>query len=136
MERTTMTAHKEKPTITPERVEWFAHYYAENLAWGVFHVSLDDGNYELGAADGATWNELARAWGPPYRIGDDWPEDVREHAAWFDTLTPSQRRRLRDKATTRRGALSGEARKQWRERAVYTVTHVDQRHGTITLECK
>lgn len=48
-----MTAHKQKPTITPERVAWFAEYYRANPAWGVFHVALDDNNYTLGAASGA-----------------------------------------------------------------------------------
>lgn len=100
-----MTAHRQKPTITPERVTWFRAYYRENPSWGVFHVSLDDGNYDRGAATtmkrpgtgcfiGDTWvperHDLPR---------EDWPPDLRGAAEWFDKLTPSQRRRLGKKAS-------------------------------------
>lgn len=83
-----MTAHREKPTITPEHVAWFATYLLDNPAWGVFHVSLADGNWKLGA-----------------NIRVDDPLQVRIAADWFDQLTPSQRRRLRDKATALRNRL-------------------------------
>lgn len=79
-----MTAHRPKPTITPERVDWFARYEMTAPCWGAFHVALDDGNYKCGAV-----------------LSGDEPDDVREAAAWFDSLTPSQRRRLRDKAERR-----------------------------------
>lgn len=78
-----MTAHRAKPTLTTERVDWFARYYAQNLAWGVFHACLDDGNLFCGA------EVLGR---------DEWPADLRDAAKWFDKLTPSQRRRLGRKA--------------------------------------
>lgn len=84
-----MTAHNEKPTLTPERVRWFAEYYKRNPAWGVFHVALDDGNYECGAA---TWDPAAGL------MRAAWPADLREAAEWFETLTKSQRRRLAHKA--------------------------------------
>lgn len=85
-----MTAHAPKPTITPERVAWFAAYLRANPSWGEFHVSLDDGN----------WCKAASSERPTDR--ESWPADVREAAAWFDTLTQSQRRRLGQKAETRR----------------------------------
>lgn len=102
-----MTAHTPKPTITLERVEWFARYYLENAAWGVFHVCLDDGNWELGAA-----YEMHRP-GAPTNLADpacwmrraEWPADVLEHALWFETLSPSQRRRLGRKAEDKAGEL-------------------------------
>ena len=93
-----MTAHRAKPTITPERVDWFARYYAENRAWGVFHVSLDDGNYTLGASEGRWDNEGGR-WVHCGRA--EWADDLREAAGWFDALTPTQRRKLGRKAEAR-----------------------------------
>lgn len=80
-----MTAHRDKPTLTPDRVRWFADYHRRHPAWGIFHVALSDGNYEFGAAKEA----LAR---------DAWTAEEREAAAWFDALTPSQRRRLGQRA--------------------------------------
>lgn len=83
-----MTAHKQKPTITPGRIAWFAAYHLEHPEWGVFHVPLSDNNWGCPAA--------------PYHPDPDvraaerakWPADVREAAEWFDQLTPSQHRRL------------------------------------------
>lgn len=72
-----MTAHRAKPILTPERVKWFRLYYSVELAWGVFHACLDDANWKCGA-----------------HLSGDEPPDVVEAAHWFDTLTPSQRRRL------------------------------------------
>jgi hypothetical protein len=46
-----MTAHRSKPTITPERVAWFKNYLSDHPAWGVFHVALEDGNFNRGAAE-------------------------------------------------------------------------------------
>ena len=99
-----MTAHRAKPTITPERVDWFARYLADNPAWGVFHVSLDDGNHKLGAA--SHWKrpgtgEYVDGIFVPARwdVGrDEWSADLREAAEWFDQLSPSQRKRLGEKA--------------------------------------
>jgi hypothetical protein len=85
-----MTAHPDKPTLTPVRIEWFARYHLDNPAWGVFHVALDDGNFECGASD------LER---------DSWPNELREAAAWFDRLTRSQRVRLDRKAKERANAI-------------------------------
>lgn len=79
-------------TITPERVQWFANYYKANPSWGVFHICLEDGNWRLGAREDGR---------------EAWPVDIREAAAWFDRLSPSQRRRLKlkaeDRASTRLG---------------------------------
>jgi len=83
-----MTAHAIKPTITPARIQWFAEYYKQHPEWGVFHVSLADGNWRLGAA----------IWGPADGDRRRWPQDLQDVARWFDQLTPSQRRRLRTKA--------------------------------------
>ncbi len=82
-----MTAHATKPTITPERIQWFADYYRANPAWGVFHVCLYDANWKIGSSTGTLDNPRGK-----------WPEDLLEAADWFDTLTPSQRRRLALKA--------------------------------------
>jgi hypothetical protein len=79
-----MSAHKQKPTITPERVQWFAAYYQQNRTWGIFHVCLFDGNYWCDAASES-------------RVGE-WTPEMREHVDWFNSLTPSQRRRLGTKA--------------------------------------
>jgi hypothetical protein len=100
-----MTAHRPKPTITPERVAWFRAYYAQNSEWGVFHVSLCDENFNCGAADTA-FREGTGVHDPATRdfiperhdVGrDEWDPELREAAEWFDKLTPSQRRRLRKK---------------------------------------
>lgn len=78
--------------ITPERVRWFADYHAKEPAWGVFHVSLDDGNFECGAAD---------------MDGEEHPADVMFMADWFDGLTEDQREEL-----ARRVAALEEVRRQ------------------------
>jgi len=99
-----MTAHRTKPVLTHDRVRWFADYHGREPEWGVFHVALADGNYHCGAADKAlrpgTGRRVNGSFVPArYDFGrDEWPADVAEHAAWFDTLTPSQRRRLGQKA--------------------------------------
>lgn len=77
-----MTAHAEKPTITPERVAWFADYHRKHLAWGAFHIVLDDGNWK---------SEIP----PDFARGE--PGEL-EAIAWFNKLTPSQRQRLGRKA--------------------------------------
>lgn len=81
-----MTAHRPKPTITPERIEWFARYLRREPAWGVFHVWLDDGNYDL-----------------PFTLydADGQAPDVIEAGEWFAKLTASQRKRLGHKADRR-----------------------------------
>lgn len=78
-----MTAHPAKPTLTSERIQWFAAYYkANSYSWHVFAFSLADGRF-----CGATFTRQEKH-----------PPELVEAAARFDTLTPSQRRRLRDKA--------------------------------------
>jgi hypothetical protein len=72
-----VTAHRSKPTITPAWIERFARYYRDNPAWGVFHVCLDDHNWDCPT-------------GEPVGV-PDCPADMR---AFFDALSPSQRRRL------------------------------------------
>lgn len=78
-----MTAPSAKVTITPELVARFAAYYRANPAWGIVHVSFDDGN----------WTHTVSG----FTHDDDTDED-RAIAAIHDALTPSQRRRLRNKA--------------------------------------
>lgn len=98
-----MTAHRTKPTLTRDRVSWFADYYRREPEWGVFHVALSDGNYHCGAADNmlrpGTGRYVNGTFVPArYDFGrDEWPADVREQAEWFEALTPSQRRRLGQK---------------------------------------
>lgn len=43
-----MTAHRPKPTVTPEIIERFKAYHnaPNNGAWGSLHIVLDDGNIE------------------------------------------------------------------------------------------
>jgi hypothetical protein len=87
--------------ITPERVDWFFRYRSENSAWGIFHVCLDDGNWECGAAKQTlrpgTGSYLNGEWIPArYDLGrDEWADDLREAADWFDSLTPSERLKLK-----------------------------------------
>lgn len=87
-----MTAHRPKPTITPERIRWFAEYHGREPAWGEFHVVLDDGNYTSKAGPYHPDPEVVAA------IRASWPADLREAARWFDQLTPSQKARLGRKA--------------------------------------
>jgi hypothetical protein len=114
-----MTAHRQKPTITPERVAWFTRFYQRkgNGAWGyTFHVTLDDCN----------WDSVARA------DARDWPDfdELKEQVAWFNSLTDSQRKRLRAKVdqldyqqNPPPPPVSGS----------YVVTKIDRSAGTITL---
>lgn len=115
-----MTAHRPKPTITPERVDWFARYHAKELAWGVFHVWLDDGNYGL-----------------PFELHDqDQPAEVIEAAQWFARLTPSQRKRLGRKAEVRMYELGLVRRPPRGPFEPMVVTAVDAERGVITCEAK
>lgn len=115
-----MTAHRPKPTITPERVDWFARYHAENLAWGVFHVWLDDGNYTV-----------------PFSLYDPaQPADVVEAGEWFAKLTPSQRKRLGEKATARMYEAGYAKRPPRGPFGTLTVMKIDADAGTITVESK
>ncbi len=94
-----MTAHRTKPVITTERIAWFAEYVRKNCAWGVFHVSLSDGNYECGPADEMCVDAPGDDWPRDKWIPrEEWPADIREAAEWFENLTPSQRARLKRKA--------------------------------------
>ena len=79
----TTVLQPDKPMLTADRVRWFADYYRSVPLWGVFGLPLADGNYYCGA------ESIGR---------DKWPAELREHAEWFDQLTPSQRRRLGQKA--------------------------------------
>lgn len=77
-----MTAHPAKPTLTPDRIRWFADYYRKHPSWGAFHVQLGDGNYKLTA---------------------DYRDSRGEHGeanaiSWFNSLTESQRKRLGTRA--------------------------------------
>jgi hypothetical protein len=83
-----MTAPSPKTTITPEWIDWFARYYSNNQAWGVFHVWLDDGNCKI-----------AYVLSDSEKVG--LPTDVLEAARWFALLSPSQKERLGRKAEDR-----------------------------------
>lgn len=123
-----MTAHRPKPTLTPERIDWFARYYSQNQAWGVFHVCLDDGNYDCKAgpfhADPAVVAALRASW----------PADLRDAAEWFDKLTASQRRRLGQKAERRAMELGLVPMSRPGPRLTLTVTKADVENGKITME--
>lgn len=77
-----MTAHPTKPTLTPERIQWFADYYRKHRDWGAFHVQLADDNYRLTADQRSSRGEHGEA----------------NAIAWFNSLTESQRRRLGQRA--------------------------------------
>jgi len=84
-----MTAHRSKPTLTADVVARFAAYHDRNPAWGIVHVSFDDGNWEHTVSD---------------LLDDDDTDEDRAIAAIHDALTPSQRRRLLRKVqAVRRG---------------------------------
>lgn len=106
-----MTAHRSKPTITTQRIEWFARYYLSNPSWGIFHVSLADGNYKLGAA-----LLSPEGFGRAY-----WSEELQDVARWFDRLTPSQRARLGTKAKAKAKEIeTDEDDVPWRRRQPYS----------------
>ena len=88
-ERTAMRPPPKPAYVTPERVQQFAAYLAHNRAWGIFHVSLSDGNYEYGAAPESSWGVLGA-------VRD--PETLRDMALYFAKLSPSQRRKLGEQA--------------------------------------
>lgn len=74
-----MTAPRVDIPVTYELLERFKAYHNKHGAWGIFHVSLDDGNYRLGAAD----------------LDDSNTDEERELAAIFERLTPTQRRKIK-----------------------------------------
>jgi len=78
-----MTKPSAKVTLTPEIYERFASYHRRNLAWGIFHVWLDDGNYK--------GKMPAWPWGTE---PDEMTEE--EHGLWgiFCQLSPSQMARI------------------------------------------
>ena len=59
-----------------QHVAAFADYYRRNRAWGVFHVCLDDGNWDCGPAE------------PPYTDEEQRLVDIHED------LSKTQRRKL------------------------------------------
>ena len=74
----TMTAHPIKPTLTPERVQWFAEYRRKHADWGAFHIQLADGNPRIAVDPKGSRGEHGEA----------------NAIAWFNSLTESQRTRL------------------------------------------
>lgn len=74
-----MTAPKAKLHLTPEIYAAFLDYYRRNPAWGVLHVSMDDGNWKLPMA---------------WALKPDSTDEERELVRLHDMMTPSQRRRL------------------------------------------
>jgi hypothetical protein len=80
-----MTAHRPKPTITPEIVERFAAYHGRGFpSWGVFAPVFDDARY--GDA------ELTRIDAQPLT------DEERVMVTTLRALTFSQRKRLGEKA--------------------------------------
>ncbi len=71
-----MTLIKAVPDVT-RYVPDFAAYLALEPAWGIFHVALEDGNYDFGATDAEDYSEL---------------EDHLAHI--FSLLSPTQRSKL------------------------------------------
>lgn len=78
-----MTRPSAKFTLTHEIYERFTDYHRHNLAWGIFHVWLDDGNYK-GTMPEWPWGTKAE------EMTDE------EHELWavFRQLSPSQISRL------------------------------------------
>jgi len=76
-----VTAPNPKVTLAPEVYAYFKVYHRRNLAWGIYHVYLDDGNYRLTP--------------PEVPYGDDRVTDE-DRRMWdlFRQMTPSQRARL------------------------------------------
>ncbi len=81
-----MTAPTPKVTLTPEVYDYFRRYYAQpdHGAWGIYHVWLDDGNYDLDPIGEP--NDCSGF----YRVTDE------DRRMWevFREMTPSQRRRI------------------------------------------
>ena len=75
----------QKPTITADRIAWFAAYFRRHPTSEIFHGALADRNYACGVG-AATW------------AGGRADAVDREAAAWFNTLSPTQRKRLGQKA--------------------------------------
>jgi hypothetical protein len=80
-----MSAPIKEITLTPDIYERFAAYVKKELAWGVFHVSLDDGNY---------WSDVQLDW---LDDEDKTPETL-ALINIHNRLTPSQRKKLASKA--------------------------------------
>jgi hypothetical protein len=80
-----VTEPREKPMITSDRIAWFAAYLRQHPSWGIFHTSLNNENFHIGA-EKESWSR------------SPWTVAEREAATWFDQLSPSQRRRLRHRA--------------------------------------
>lgn len=74
--------------IAPIHVRWFADYHAINPSWGVFHVSLGDGNYDTGAQE---LDEFRRG---------ECSAEVLAMIEWFNALSPEDRERLARRVRT------------------------------------
>lgn len=90
-----MTAPSARVVLTPNWIACFASYLCRNPAWGVFHIQLEDSNLKFDvdpndALQGAT-AELV--------------EELEILIRYFNQLTPSQRKRLGDRARTAVEAL-------------------------------
>lgn len=66
-----------KTKITNDRVRQFLAYYMMHPAWGVFHCSLDDGNFDCGAS-----------------APDDADDQLTDMVHWFNSLTEEDRETL------------------------------------------
>lgn len=91
-----MSAHPPKAVLTPDRVRWFAEYRKKHRGWGLFHTLERGGT--LGVVS-------------PYNVARHDSAELNEAADYFDSLTPSQRRRLRERAEDLANTIvPGEAR--------------------------
>ncbi len=73
-----------KINLTPEIYQRFAEYYRRNVVWGIFHVALDDGNYDKDIKE-SSFNIITTA-------------EEKELATIFNQLSHSQRKKLGRKA--------------------------------------
>ncbi len=114
-----MTAPSPVVQLTPEIHAYFKRYLERNLAWGIYHVWLDDCNWDL---------EVDEA--PPCGWSQDYAtpctDEDRRMWALFREMTPSQRRRVRDRATPKPPPEPAIATR-------FRVIGVDHESGIVTL---
>lgn len=79
-----MTAPQPKETVTGERIAWFAAYYKTHSNWGVFATSIRM-NFHYAPGD-------------PGSLPAKYPADLVDAIRWFARITPSQRRRVIQRA--------------------------------------
>lgn len=82
-----MTKPSAKVSVSQGLIDRFADYHRRNLAWGVFHVWLDDGNY-----DSSFSVEQLESWGMTLT------DEERELGAIFEDLSATQRAKISKRA--------------------------------------